>query len=140
MLFLPECFSFLGASQQESLSNAQPLEGPLMRRYCDLAKRTGLWLSLGGFQVWWPRRPAGRPAVVHAAWAGRAGRAGRAGAPATRERDRERAHGASPLPPLQEKGPDPDHMFNCHVVISSSGAVAAAYRKVHLFDVDVPNG
>jgi hypothetical protein len=59
MIFLPECFSFLGLSQAESLSKAQPLEGPLMQRYCDLAKRTGLWLSLGGFQV---RVRAGRQA------------------------------------------------------------------------------
>ena len=41
---------------------------------------------------------------------------------------------------VQEVGPDPEHMFNCHVIISSSGKIEAAYRKVHLFDVDVPNG
>lgn len=41
---------------------------------------------------------------------------------------------------LQEKGPDPEHMYNCHVIISSDGGMVAAYRKVHLFNVDVPNG
>lgn len=41
---------------------------------------------------------------------------------------------------LQEVGPDKDHMYNCHVIISSQGEIEAAYRKVHLFDVDVPNG
>lgn len=89
MLFLPECFSFIGASQPESLSKAEPLDGPAMARYRQLARDTGLWLSLGGFQ---------------------------------------------------ETGPDPEHLYNCHVVLDASGATAAAYRKVHLFDVDVPNG
>eukprot|EP00878_Enallax_costatus_P039377 GHUV01045029.1.p1 GENE.GHUV01045029.1~~GHUV01045029.1.p1 ORF type:complete len:183 (-),score=31.96 GHUV01045029.1:42-590(-) len=29
---------------------------------------------------------------------------------------------------------------NTHVVLDGSGSTAATYRKVHLFDVDVPNG
>ncbi|PSC76452.1 nitrilase 2 [Micractinium conductrix] len=41
---------------------------------------------------------------------------------------------------FQEAGPDPGHLYNTHVVISSSGEVAATYRKVHLFNVDVPGG
>jgi len=89
MLFLPECFSFIGLAQTESLAVAEPLSGPLMSRYRALARDTQLWLSLGGFQ---------------------------------------------------EKGPDDDHLYNCHVVISSAGDIVASYRKVHLFDVDVPNG
>lgn len=89
MLFLPECFSFIGSSQQESLSRAEPLDGPTMARYRQLARDTGLWLSLGGFQ---------------------------------------------------EAGPDPGHLLNCHVVLDGAGGTAAAYRKIHLFDVDVPDG
>lgn len=89
MLFLPECFSFIGSSQQESLSKAEPLDGPAMARYRQLARDTSLWLSLGGFQ---------------------------------------------------ETGPDPQHIYNCHVVLDPSGETAAWYRKIHLFDVDVPNG
>jgi predicted amidohydrolase len=30
--------------------------------------------------------------------------------------------------------------FNTHVVLDASGDTVATYRKVHLFDVDVPNG
>jgi predicted amidohydrolase len=30
--------------------------------------------------------------------------------------------------------------YNAHVVLDASGSTAASYRKVHLFDVDVPNG
>jgi hypothetical protein len=30
---------------------AEPLDGPIMSRYRELARSHGLWLSLGGFQV-----------------------------------------------------------------------------------------
>jgi hypothetical protein len=30
--------------------------------------------------------------------------------------------------------------FNTHVVLDSAGQTVASYRKIHLFDVDVPNG
>jgi len=40
---------------------------------------------------------------------------------------------------LQESGPDPEHMYNTHVIVDSKGDITAVYRKVHLFDVDVPN-
>ncbi|EFJ42479.1 hypothetical protein VOLCADRAFT_66991 [Volvox carteri f. nagariensis] len=89
MLFLPECFSFIGENQGESVAAAQPLTGPLMTAYRELARSLGLWMSLGGFQ---------------------------------------------------EEGPDPRHIYNTHVVVDSNGDLAARYRKIHLFDVDVPNG
>jgi predicted amidohydrolase len=41
---------------------------------------------------------------------------------------------------FQERGPDPEHLYNCHVIINSDGDVAASYRKIHLFNVDVPGG
>lgn len=50
MLFLPECFSFIGRSPAESVAAASPLDGPILRRYLDLAQENSLWLSLGGFQ------------------------------------------------------------------------------------------
>ncbi|GIL63720.1 hypothetical protein Vafri_17747 [Volvox africanus] len=89
MLFLPECFSFIGESQAESVAASQPLNGPLMEQYRQLARSLGLWLSLGGFQ---------------------------------------------------ETGPDPGHIYNTHVVLDSNGELVARYRKIHLFDVDVPSG
>lgn len=30
---------------------------------------------------------------------------------------------------FQERGPDPEHVFNCHVVIDDKGDIQAAYRK-----------
>jgi predicted amidohydrolase len=35
---------------------------------------------------------------------------------------------------------DPARTYNTAVVISPSGALAARYRKIHLFDVDIPGG
>ena len=73
----------------QSLAIAEPLEGPTLQRYRQLARATGLWLSVGGFQ---------------------------------------------------ERGPDADHLYNCHVVIDARGSIVASYRKIHLFNVDVPGG
>ena len=50
IVFLPENFSFMGSRPGEAQTVAEPLDGPTMRRYLDLARETGLWLSLGGFQ------------------------------------------------------------------------------------------
>ena len=33
---------------------------------------------------------------------------------------------------FQERGPDPEHTHNTHVILDSSGATAAAYRKAPL--------
>ncbi|KAL3700116.1 hypothetical protein R1sor_018138 [Riccia sorocarpa] len=92
LLSLPECFSFIGSKDGESLSIAEPLDGPIMTRYQNLARQdreSGLWLSLGGFQ---------------------------------------------------EKAPDPGHLYNTHVLLDNLGSVRGVYRKIHLFDVDVPGG
>lgn len=89
MLCLPENFHFLGTSFTESLAIAEPLDGPSMRRYADLARQYNIMLSLGGFQ---------------------------------------------------EKGPDLEHLYNTHVVIDNKGHIVAQYRKIHLFNVDVPGG
>ncbi|WVZ90313.1 hypothetical protein U9M48_036623 [Paspalum notatum var. saurae] len=86
-LCFPEVFSFIGSKDGESVKLAEPLDGPIMQRYCSLAKESNMWLSLGGFQ---------------------------------------------------EKGPDDSHQYNTHVLIDDSGKVRSSYRKIHLFDVDVP--
>jgi predicted amidohydrolase len=37
--------------------------------------------------------------------------------------------------------PEPaQKVLNAHVVVDPLGRIAAVYRKIHLFDVDVPNG
>ncbi|XP_042380751.1 deaminated glutathione amidase, chloroplastic/cytosolic-like isoform X2 [Zingiber officinale] len=87
LLCLPESFSFIAAKEGESLKIAEPLEGPIMQRYCSLARNSNIWLSLGGFQ---------------------------------------------------EKGPDDSHHYNTHVLVDCTGNIKKIYRKIHLFDVDVP--
>ncbi|XP_077237055.1 deaminated glutathione amidase, chloroplastic/cytosolic-like isoform X2 [Tasmannia lanceolata] len=41
---------------------------------------------------------------------------------------------------FQEKGPDDAHLHNTHVIVDDSGNIKSIYRKIHLFDVDVPGG
>ncbi|KAM7499214.1 hypothetical protein LguiA_023628 [Lonicera macranthoides] len=89
LLCFPENFSYVGAKEGDSLKIAEPLEGPIMKGYCSLARESNIWLSLGGFQ---------------------------------------------------EKGSDDAHLCNTHVLIDDAGNIRSTYRKMHLFDVDVPGG
>ncbi|KAL2924388.1 Nitrilase-like protein 2 [Bienertia sinuspersici] len=50
MLCFPESFSYIGANLGDSVKIAEPLDGPLMQGYCNLARESQIWLSLGGFQ------------------------------------------------------------------------------------------
>ena len=49
VLFLPECFAYIGVVGTDALQVMEPLDGPLLRRYKALAVTYDLWLSLGGF-------------------------------------------------------------------------------------------
>ncbi|KAF5467196.1 hypothetical protein F2P56_017048 [Juglans regia] len=89
LLCFPESFSYVGAKDGDSVKIAEPLDGPIMQKYCSLARESSIWLSLGGFQ---------------------------------------------------EKGPDDEHLCNTHVVIDDAGNIRSTYRKIHLFDVNVPDG
>ncbi|XP_027153656.1 nitrilase-like protein 2 isoform X4 [Coffea eugenioides] len=87
LICFPENFSYVGDLAGDSLKVAQPLDGPIMKEYCSLARDSNMWLSLGGFQ---------------------------------------------------EKGPDDAHLCNAHVLIDDAGTIRSVFRKMHLFDVDVP--
>ena len=50
IVFFPECFSFIGAAAGEAQAVAEPLSGPILARYRELARQHSVWLSLGGFQ------------------------------------------------------------------------------------------
>ena len=41
---------------------------------------------------------------------------------------------------MPEKSSDPRRPFNTSVLVSPDGVIAATYRKIHLFDVDLPDG
>eukprot|EP00747_Dinoflagellata_sp_TGD_P088265 gnl/TRDRNA2_/TRDRNA2_163935_c0_seq17.p1 gnl/TRDRNA2_/TRDRNA2_163935_c0~~gnl/TRDRNA2_/TRDRNA2_163935_c0_seq17.p1 ORF type:complete len:476 (+),score=60.45 gnl/TRDRNA2_/TRDRNA2_163935_c0_seq17:110-1537(+) len=66
LVSLPECFSFIGAKAGEAQAAAEPLTGPTMQRYCDLAKARGVWLSLGGFQEKPSEDPTGEGKILNA--------------------------------------------------------------------------
>lgn len=38
LLCFPEAFSFVGAKDGDSVSIAEPLDGPIMEKYCSLAR------------------------------------------------------------------------------------------------------
>src|SRR3954463_9940227 len=39
---------------------------------------------------------------------------------------------------FHEIGPDPDRTYNTSLIFNRSGDLAAAYRKIHLYDVEIP--
>lgn len=39
---------------------------------------------------------------------------------------------------FHEAGPDDEHSYNTSLVFDRGGTLAAAYRKIHLFDVEIP--
>ncbi|WP_350933530.1 carbon-nitrogen hydrolase family protein [Micromonospora mangrovi] len=39
---------------------------------------------------------------------------------------------------FHEAGPDPAHTWNTSLVFDRAGALAASYRKIHLYDVEIP--
>eukprot|EP00210_Caulerpa_lentillifera_P001481 g1421.t1 len=39
---------------------------------------------------------------------------------------------------FQEVGPDPNHIYNTHVVLSSEGTIVSKYQKIHLFSYSDP--
>ena len=41
---------------------------------------------------------------------------------------------------FHEASPNPDKCFNTAILLNESGEIAAAYRKIHLFDVAIQNG
>jgi predicted amidohydrolase len=39
---------------------------------------------------------------------------------------------------FHERGPDPDRTYNTSLVFDRSGGLVSAYRKIHLYDVEIP--
>ncbi|VDN56412.1 unnamed protein product [Dracunculus medinensis] len=64
MVFLPECFDYVGRTREENISLAVDEEGEYIGRYRQLAKTSGLWISLGGFHHKDPNN-IGKPFNTH---------------------------------------------------------------------------
>ncbi|CAF1193798.1 unnamed protein product, partial [Rotaria sordida] len=47
--FFPEAFDYISESISETLEKAEPIDGPIINGYRQLAKQHQLWISLGGF-------------------------------------------------------------------------------------------
>ncbi|KAG5883506.1 hypothetical protein JTB14_013933 [Gonioctena quinquepunctata] len=86
MIFLPEASDYIPSDKNEAKSLSEPLDGPLMKAYKDMAKRSKIWLSIGGFH---------------------------------------------------EKIDD-ETIYNSHILIDDTGEIKTIYRKIHLFDVAIP--
>ncbi|KAJ0240977.1 Deaminated glutathione amidase [Hirschfeldia incana] len=50
LVCFPENFSYMGEKSGDNVKIAESLDGPVMQRYCSLARDSNIWLSLGGFQ------------------------------------------------------------------------------------------
>lgn len=131
MLFLPECFGFIGASAQETLQQAEP---PIME---DSSKNSKAVRELLKTTVKSPSDDAHAATIPNVdinislldglktiateanLWISGGGMH-EAGAPPCKEDDKSR-------------------VYNSHVIIDNQGNVQAIYRKTHLFDVSIPN-
>ncbi|KAB7508114.1 Nitrilase and fragile histidine triad fusion protein NitFhit [Armadillidium nasatum] len=51
MIFLPEACDYIGESREETISLAESLSGSTVTSYCDLAKDSNIWLSVGGIHI-----------------------------------------------------------------------------------------
>jgi predicted amidohydrolase len=84
----PENTNYLGP-HEEKVRRAEPLDGPTVGRFAELARRLGIHLLLGSFN---------------------------------------------------ERSDEPSRCYNTSVLLGPEGQLLAVYRKLHLFDVDVPGG
>lgn len=89
LVVVPEGFAYLGEANKHAISEFVPGNGPILRRFINLARDSQTEFVLGGF---WER-------IV-----------------------------------------DSTMVHNTCVHINGEGEVAAVYRKIHLFDVDLPDG
>jgi deaminated glutathione amidase len=51
MVFLPEGFDYVSETSEQSMQLSEPISGPTISAYRQLAKEEQVWLSLGGFHL-----------------------------------------------------------------------------------------
>ncbi|XP_027198686.2 ntrilase and fragile histidine triad fusion protein NitFhit [Dermatophagoides pteronyssinus] len=91
MAFLPECFDMICPSKKLTMENGEPINGPTVQRYQNLAKNLNIWLSLGGLHE-----------------------------------------------KVVPESNDDKRLFNAHIIVDQDGQIVSIYRKVHLFNLDIP--
>ncbi|KAK8781016.1 hypothetical protein V5799_017646 [Amblyomma americanum] len=65
MVFLPEAVDFIAEKKAQAYELAEPLDGPIVTKYKELAKKLGVWLSLGSVHVKDPNEPSSRIYNTH---------------------------------------------------------------------------
>jgi predicted amidohydrolase len=133
MLFLPECFGFIGESSEQTLAHAEEesaltTEDPLNEKYFTAYLRLACSeKSSKPFQQEAPSIDDASISILDglrtiaketALWISGGGMH-IGGAPVDRETGNPR-------------------VYNTHVIIDSNGSLKAIYRKIHLFDVSIP--
>lgn len=62
VVFLPEAVDFIAEKKAQTYELAEPLDGPIVTKYKELAKKLSVWLSLGGVHV---KDPSGPDSRIH---------------------------------------------------------------------------
>ena len=110
VVFLPEAFDYIATCPDMSIGLAEPLDGPRMTKYRQLAKDNDIWLSLGGFHEKVSRAHFWLCALL--------------------------LHG---LVIFQGPPDDSRRIYISHVIVDNAGTIVATYRKSHLFEGNFKN-
>lgn len=65
VVFLPEAVDFIAEKKAQAYELAEPLDGPIVTKYKELARKLGVWLSLGSVHVKDPNEPSSRIYNTH---------------------------------------------------------------------------
>lgn len=65
VVFLPEAVDFIAEKKAQAYELAEPLDGPIVTKYKELAKKLSVWLSLGGVHVKGPNESNSRIHNTH---------------------------------------------------------------------------
>lgn len=157
MLFLPECFSLIGNSAKDTVNGGTSLfsearspssswtttskeaeqkrkieeDTSIINTCKKIAKENHLWISYGGFpekiDYDIPLMKEENPEQKERFMGGKELNEGNG-------KDCNEKISSSSLEELPRK------VYNTHLIINSEGELISYYRKIHLFDVAVPNG
>lgn len=137
MLFLPECFGFIGANSQETLENAEP---PIMeddsknedsvREYLAQIVFSSTHASL--------ETTTDFPELDHANMKGKVALLDGLRTIAQESGLWISAGGMHESGAPSANGDKISRVYNSHVILDNNGIIKALYRKSHLFDVSIP--
>ncbi|XP_050031607.1 deaminated glutathione amidase isoform X1 [Dermacentor andersoni] len=65
VVFLPEAVDFIAEKKAQAYELAEPLDGPIVTKYKELARKLGVWLSLGSVHVKDLNEPSSRIYNTH---------------------------------------------------------------------------